>query len=444
MKKKVLTDLADFIQIQSVSTDPHRFDQMLEAVAFLKTKLQEMGFEVSEIISENKAPPLLIATKMVSSQAKTIGIYGHYDVQPEDPLDEWQTSPFELVVKKAKFFGRGVADNKGHIIQNLAAIAKLINEGSLENNLVFIFEGEEELGSIHFEEYVKKAKKILSTVDVFYLTDMGMHDKDTPQIFYGLRGLIYFELEIKTSRHDLHSGIYGNRVYNPIQVLSDLFVKMKDLKTGKILIPKFYDRVRQPNEKELKLLSRAAVSDENLQKEAGVDKVLTIDGLPSYLVTKILPSFDVHGVISGYTGFGSKTIIPSVSRAKFSFRLVEHQKSNEIGILVKKFIADNLPSGIKHKLKTLSQSDPFYMAIENPFIQKTGRIMTEYFGQQTLFNRSGGSVAAAEILARLYQKPIIPVGFTLPDSNIHSPNENYDEEMFWKGLEVLERIYRQI
>ncbi len=444
MKKKVLTDLADFIKIQSVSTDPRRFDQMLEAVAFLKTKLQEMGFEVSETISENKAPPLLIATKMVSSQAKTIGIYGHYDVQPEDPLDEWQTSPFELVVKKGKFFGRGVADNKGHIIQNLAAIAKLINEGSLKNNLVFIFEGEEELGSIHFEEYVKKAKKILSTVDVFYLTDMGMHDKDTPQIFYGLRGLIYFELEIKTGRRDLHSGIYGNRVYNPIQVLSDLFVKMKDLKTGKILIPKFYDRVRQPNEKELKLLSRAAVSDENLQKEAGVDKVLTIDGLPSYLVAKILPSFDVHGVISGYTGFGSKTIIPSVSRAKFSFRLVEHQKSNEIEILVKKFIADNLPSGIKYKLKTLSRSDPFYMAIENPFIQKTGRIMSEYFGQQTLFNRSGGSVAAAEILARLYQKPIIPVGFTLPDSNIHSPNENYDEEMFWKGIEILERIYRQI
>ncbi|HEX7542733.1 MAG TPA: M20/M25/M40 family metallo-hydrolase, partial [Patescibacteria group bacterium] len=368
-------------------------------------------------------PPLIIAKKIISQNTKTIGVYAHYDVQPEDPVAQWESPPFKLTLRNKKFFGRGVADDKGHIIQTLVAINQLINTKKLTNNIVLVFEGEEEVGSDNFEYLINQAKKELPSfakasegkenIDVFYVLDFGMETKNQPEIFYGLRGLIGFEIEIRIGEKDLHSGVYGNQVYNPIQILSELFSKIKDSRTRKILIPHFYDKAKFKSKNNL------------------------------WLSTKIYPSFDINGITGGYTGQGVKTIIPALAQAKFSFRLIENQTPSEIEKLVNDFIRKNLPEGIKYSLKTLGKLDPFYTDIDNKYVKTTDKIFTNIFGKKSFFTRSGGSIGAATTLAKLFNKPLILTGFTLADCNIHSPNENFDENMFWKGIVSLEKIFAQ-
>lgn len=447
-KAEILKLFSDLISIQSVSADSKRRSEILKAVDFLKNKLKEIGFKI-QLIGKGDSPPLILGIyhldndRGLDGKRQTIGIYGHYDVQPEDPVDEWKTSPFKLVIKNGKMYGRGVADNKGHVIQNLVSINQLIKTKKLTNNIVFILEGEEETGSMHFEDYVKKIKDILSRVDVFYVTDVGMYRKNIPQIFFGLRGLVYFELTIEIGIKDLHSGLWGNRVLNPAQVAGQLFSKMKDEKTGRVLIPGFYNDVRSISKEERKLLEAVARTDEGQIKEAGVYKILSLDKKQPYLSAKIYPSLDINGFVSGYAGEGAKTIIPRQAVVKFSCRLVEQQNPEKIEILVRDFIAKNLPEGVKYDLKILSKDHPFYTEINNRYVKKTAEILAGFFGNETRFNRTGGSIPAAEILQRLYKKPIILTGFTLPDDNLHSPNENFDEEMFLKGIEALEKIYSQ-
>lgn len=444
--EEIVTLLAELVAIKSVSTDPDRYKEILKAVDFLKDELEKIGCSV-KLFKKDNYPPLIIG--VLSSPfkdkqlTKTIAVYGHYDVQPEDPIDEWQIPPFKLTLKKGRFYGRGVADNKGHIIQNLTSIKHLIKVNKLKNNIIFIFEGEEETGSLYFEEYVKKAKKILNQADVFYLTDTGMHQKNQPQIFYGLRGIIYFQLTIKTGERDLHSGVYGNQVYNPAQILVNLLAKIKEPDSNKIKINRFYDRCRKIGREERKLLEKTKKSLRSLQKEAQAYQLLRSNNINLSLASKIYPSFEINGLLSGYTKEGQKTIIPREAMAKFSFRLVEHQSPDEIEKLVKSFVKKNIPQGVKFDLKTLSKSSPFYTDTNNQYLKSTEKILEKQFGNQCLLNRSGGSVPAAEVLQRLFKKPVILTGFTLPDDNIHSPNENFDQEMFWKGIKTLEKIYSQ-
>lgn len=417
-KKQVLEKFTQLVSIRSVSTDNSRHGEILKAADFIKKELIDLGCQVN-LYEKNGSPPLIIGKKIISKNAKTIGVYAHYDVQPEDPVSGWKTPPFELTVKDGKIYGRGTADDKGHLIEILAAAKNLIEKNRLKNNLIFVFEGEEETGSANFEEMVKN-DRILTDVDVYYVIDMGMKDKKTPQIFYGLRGVIGFELKIKTSESDLHSGVYGNISLNPAQIMAELMAKIVDGQTHKIKIPGFYDDVSQTPDEEKKLLKKA-------------NKVLA---------SKIDPALDINGMISGYTGEGSKTIIPASSSVKFSIRLVPDQDHVKIEKLVKKFIKDNLPENIEHKLTSNeSGSNPFYTDFKNEYAQKTAKILKEVFGGETLFNRSGGSVAAAEILKRIFGKPVILIGFTLPDDNLHAPNENFDEETFFKGISAIEKIF---
>ena len=409
--KRSIKLLSEFISIQSVSTDQTRHGEILKAVEFLKKEIKSLGFGI-DIYQKDNCPPLIVgylpslSRSNKNGKTKTIGVYAHYDVQPEDPVDKWGSLPFQLTKKNGKFYGRGVADDKGHIIQTVEAIRRLVetrHASSLQNNIVLIFEGEEETGSENFRALIKQAKKELKNVDIFYILDMGMETIDQPKIFYGIRGLVGFELEIKIGEQDLHSGVYGNQIDNPIQILSELFSKIKNSLNRKILIPHFYDRAKFP----------------------------------------LYPSFDLHGMTGGYTGQGIKTIIPAVASAKFSFRLIENQSPDEIEKLVFDFIKKNLPKGIKYSLKTLGKLAPFCTDINNIFTKKTDEIFTKVFGKKTLFSRSGGSIGAVATLAELFKKPLILTGFTLPDENIHAPNENIDEEMFYKGIVSLEKILAQ-
>ncbi|OGK26945.1 hypothetical protein A3C28_06350 [Candidatus Roizmanbacteria bacterium RIFCSPHIGHO2_02_FULL_39_9] len=442
-KNKTLQLLSNFVSIQSVSADPKRRKQITMAVDLLTRELRKMKFEV-RLIKKNNAPPLLYAARHSSKAGKTIGIYAHYDVQPEDPVDEWKTPPFELTAQNGKLYGRGVADDKGHVIQNIYAIKELIVANKLKNNVVFILEGEEEVGSLHFEEMIQSVKKTLSKVDVFYVTDVGMHKKNVPQIMYALRGLVYFEIKLCVGERDLHSGIYGNAVLNPILVLSKLISQMKDTKSGRILIDHFYDGVKKIGEKERELLKKTYTGNKELQKEAQTFTIIETNHEKGYLLPKIHPSFDIHGITSGYTGVGAKTVIPKEIKAKFSFRLVENQNPDTIEHLVKKYIKKAIPRGVKYTLKTVAKFVPFYTDTDNSHVKKTAAQLKEIFGNETIYNRTGGSIGAAEVLQRHFGKPVILFGFTLPDEKAHSPNENIDEEMFWKGIEALKSIYSKI
>ncbi len=439
MNNNAILLLSEFISFQSVSADPTRTEEMKETVSFLSDKLSSLGFEVWRSYKDG-APPLIIARKSVPGAVHTIGIYGHYDVQPEDPIAEWKTEPFTLSEKGGKLYGRGVADNKGHIIQNIAAVESLIQSGQLKNNVVFVLEGEEETGSEHLEDLLRKNIQKLQHVDVFYITDSGMYAKGIPQIEYALRGLVYCEILLTTGERDLHSGVYGNMAHNPANILSDLLSRMKDLKTGRISIPGFYDDVRTPDLLEMKLLEKTKTSDTDLIEEMKTYGIRTVDGVPAYLASKIQPSMDIHGFISGYTGEGPKTVIPRTARAKFSFRLVENQDPENILSEVKKFIKNTLPKSIKSQLTIFSKDTPFYTSLENEYIQKTAAIMSAHFGADTVFNRSGGSIPVAEIIQRILNKPVVITGFTLPDDNIHAPNENIDVDMFREGIECLKKL----
>ena len=437
MQDQAIKLLSDFIAIESVSTDKSRHKEILKAVDFLKKMISKLGFEV-DIYQIKDSSPLIVAKRIISPNLKTIGIYAHYDVQPEDPVDKWDSPPFKLDIRGGKIYGRGVADDKGHIIQILTAIDRSIKNKKLSNNIVLVFEGEEENKGANFELFVGQAKKDLETVDVFYIFDMGMKAKNIPQIFYGLRGIITGELKIKIGKTDLHSGVYGNRVINPAQIIAEFLAKIKNGETNEIKIPGFYSTVKKISQKERDLLSEFISDDETEKKNAGIKKFIG-----DFLSSKVLPSFEVNGIVSGYTGQGSKTIIPSEATLKFSIRLVPNQISQEIKKITEDFIQRNLPKGVDYVLEISDGGDPFYTDFENHFAKKTAEILSDVFKNKTYFNRSGGSIAAAEVLQRLFKKPIILTGFTLPDENIHAPNENIDEEMFYKGIVSLEKIISQ-
>lgn len=437
-KQVILQDLSSLIAMKSISTDPKYFQELLKAVDFLTEKLTLLDCKI-QVLKREGAAPLIVATKEANNTASTIGIYAHYDVQPEDPVGEWEMPPFQLTNLNGKLRGRGVADDKGHLIQIVSAVLELIEKQELGVNVVFIFEGEEEIGSVHLDELLSEAKETLSKVDAFYIFDSGMHAKNMPQIFYGLRGIIYFELEVLTGTKDLHSGIYGNAVYNPIQILSEIIAHIKDSKSGRILIPHFYDAVRTPKKDELNALEELVGDEDSMRQEAGVFVTAPVKNV--HLAPKIEPAFDCNGIVGGYTGAGPKTVIPRSAKAKFSFRLIENQNPDEIERLVQEFIVTLLPKGVRHTLTTISKDAPFYTSLKNKYVEKTASILEETFSHKTLFNRSGGSIPVAELLQRVFSKPIIVTGFTLPDDNLHAPNENFDEEMFWKGIEALKKIF---
>lgn len=440
---------SDFVAIQSVSADPSRKTQMYKAVSLLTEVFTELGFLV-ETYEEGTGVPLIVATYAVSGAASSIGIYGHYDVQPEDPIGQWQSPPFKLTLKDGAFFGRGVADNKGHIVQNIAALANLIKTGNLKNNIVFVMEGEEESNGTHIEALLRKVpSQTLQDVEVWYVTDMGAAGVRKPQIFNALRGIISGELVVKTASKDNHSGVFGNRIYNPAQILCDIVAKARDSKTGVLHIPGMYDDIAPLTPKELASLVASADPETELKARSG-SAVLPMQwgpfpGVPEHiplaLASKLAPSFDVNGIVSGYTGEGPKTIIPASSRLKFTCRIVAGQKAKQISHKVKTFIEQNIPKGVEYELTLGEGSDAFYTQTTDPWMNKTVHVFKDFFGCEVAFNRSGGTVPAAEILQRMYHKPVILTGFTLPGDNIHAPDENFNEEMFWLGIEALTRIY---
>lgn len=448
-KSEVLQLLTDFVAIESVSTDVSRQSAMQVAADFLSQQLKEMGFTLS-VQSIHGSAPFVIGTFMQDKSAETIGIYGHYDVQPEDPTEEWNSPPFKLTQKDSKLYGRGIADDKGHIIQNLVALRELIAEKGLKRNIVCFFEGEEESGNKNLEEILNAPQNTyLQNVDAWIVTDMGARGSGEPQIFNGLRGIVYFEMTIETGTKDVHSGVYGNRIYNPAQVLSEIVASMKDSITGVVSIPHFYDDIIHPNPEEYAHLVTQADTPNALLERSGAHILPSKWGpfpgfpadIPLSLTSKLLPSLDINGINSGYTQEGVKTVIPRKAMLKFSCRIVPGQQAEKVARLAQEHIKAHLPEGIKYELRVVESSEAFYTSVDNPWVREIVAKLEEVFGNAVRFSRSGGSIPIAEALQRHFSKPVILTGFTLPDDNLHAPNENYDEPMLWKGIEALKRIY---
>ncbi len=441
--QNALKIFAKLVSFRSISLSAEYHDDMDKTVHFLQKLLSEAGFSVKLIDNIHRPhAPLIIATYTPSSFTHTIGIYGHYDVQPAGNEAEWNSKPFQFDERDGTFFGRGVADNKGHIVQNITACKQLISERELKNRIVFILEGEEEAGSSGLETMLKSESEILSACDVFLVTDTEMYAKGVPQIISSLRGLVYFELILSAGKRDLHSGVYGNAAPDANIHMFRLLSKMVDESSGRIRIPDFYHDVRRYSSDELYHFARFSPEDAVLQSEMETFGVQKIDGISKvHLATTLLPSFTVHGIESGYTGPGEKTVLPHESRVKFSFRLVADQKASDIQQKVIRFIAKNVSDCMKYTLQTLSATDPFSADFTQQWTKKVSRILADHFGQETVIGRSGGSIPVAEILQRLFGKPIVLTGFTLSDDHIHGPNENMDADMFWEGIKVLKKIY---
>lgn len=432
--------LSQLVELPSISTDlDHRADCQKTADLIEKT-LISLGLTVTQHQHE-QGLPLIVANLQLDPSFPTIGIYGHYDVQPVDPLSEWQSSPFQLSEREGKLFGRGTGDNKGHLVQNILAIQSALETNTLKSNIIFIIEGEEESGSVSFEPLITKLHDQLSHVQTWFVTDMGMADAQTAKIYYALRGLVTFELTVQVADQDLHSGVFGNSVYNPVEIIARLIATMKDNR-GRVTMPGFLVGQQIISTGEKMKLEDQEQKYSSLTKTANL-ATRAIEPKFPHLSAKINPSIDFNGIEAGYTSEGFKTIIPSSAKLKFSCRLVEYQQPDRVVKAIKEHVARYIPKKVRYTLTHLGSAPPFYSDPENPTMQQVAKLFKEFYDQPCLLTRSGGSVPAAEVLQRLFKVPVIATG-CLRDFHIHAPNEHIVKDEFLRGIEALRFVYEGV
>jgi len=424
--------LQDFIKIPSISTDPNRKSDMLAAANYIKGILNQFGIEDVRILETNGHPVLFAEKKSGRNEASTVLIYGHYDVQPTDPIELWQSEPFTATIHGDRLFGRGSSDMKGQIIACLAAYHAISSTEQIPVNFKFIIEGEEEIGSPNLADFLMKHKDLLQC-DVILNPDAGMISPDSPTIVYGLRGLTYFELNIFGPDHDLHSGMFGGVIHNPAIVLSELITKMHD-ENWKVTLPGFYDDVLPLTEEERDQLLRLPISDEDLKRQTGAPELWGEKGFNPIERLGARPTLDVSGMLSGFTGEGSKTIIPSSAMAKISMRTVPNQDPNKIYQQLKKFIEDNVPTTVKWDLKQFAGGWASISDTNHPGVIALSEALETVWNTKPLFKREGGSIPVVASMQRILNRDSVLTGFGLPEDKIHSPNESLHLPTWRKGI----------
>lgn len=425
------TILAELIVLQSVSTDPTRSKNIRDTVSYMKKTAEMCGMDTTVI--ETPLHPVFMAV-LDNKKPTTRCFYCHYDVQPEGKIEEWKSDPFILTERNGQLYGRGTADDKGHIAQLFNAILRSQKNNTLNSNIVLLFEGEEEVGSINFERVLSRLKKQLGHAQVFYILDSSVSNINTPQIVYGLRGIVEYELTITTALQELHSGLYGNVAANSALLLSQFFAGLFS-KDNYLTLPHIYDHVAKLTQDEDKLLKKDDAELKDLQHKMRLTRTVVPKGRKWYEASKTLPSLDIHGMQSGFVD-GIKTIIPNTARATFSIRLVPNQDprdiQNALNTYTKQFFTD-----VPYTLVNKSMAHPFLTNTENPYVKELEGIFKNNFPNPVRFTRSGGTIPAAEIISRIYKKPVITTGFCSPDSNLHGPNEHISAKLYTKGIRVL-------
>ena len=438
-----LKELEDFLRIPSISSQPERADDVRRAAGHLADQYQRIGLENAEVI-ETAGHPVVYADWLKAPGKPTVLLYGHYDVQPVDPLDLWTSPPFEPSQQDGLLFGRGSSDDKGQIALHWQAIhAWLRTTGDLPLNLKVIAEGEEEIGSPHFEAFVRANRDRLKS-DYCVVSDTAMVAKGFPAITYALRGLIYFELRVEAADTDLHSGNLGGVAPNAAQALAEILVRLKDA-AGHILVPGFYDGVRPLSEEERRQFARVPFDEAALKQTYGLTALQGEAGFTPTERNWARPTLDVNGIWGGYQGPGAKTIIPAWAAAKFSCRLVPDQDPKAVGQALRGYIEDVRPKTVRVSLTELSgHGDPWITPVDHPLIQAGQRALRRVYGREPALIRGGGSIGAVEVMGRLLDAPCLLVGFVLPDSFAHAPNERLDLECFYLGRKAALHLWEQI
>jgi len=434
-----LEGLKTFLRIPSISTLPEHKPDIRRAAEYVAGELRGAGLTNVELI-EGPGNPLVYGEWLGAPGKPTLLLYGHYDVQPPDPLDEWKSPPFEPDIRNDNIYARGACDDKGQTYILIKAVEGFLKtQGRLPVNVRFLIEGEEEMGGEHIASYVAGRPPRLAA-DAAVVCDTEMFAPDLPTICVGLRGIVYGELLVQGASHDLHSGAYGGAAPNPIQAIAEILCALKD-RDGRISIPGLYDRIRRPSEKESQAWARLPFDeDEYREKEVGVCELTGEPGFSVFERTWARPTFEVHGIRGGFTGEGSKTVIPARALAKISLRLVADQEPGEVIEQLKNAVARVCPRGVTAEVKILHAAGPSLVDPDNRFIRSAAEALAQVFGKPTVYIRSGGSIPIVGSFDEYLHIPSVLMGFGLPDDNLHAPNEKFHLPNFYRGIEAVARF----
>ena len=437
---RFLNELFSLIRIPSVSAHSHRQPEIAQCAMRWKELLLEAGADKVEILP-TKGNPVVFGTKFLDSKLPTVLIYGHYDVMPAEPLDLWHSPAFEPEVRDGHIFARGADDDKGQSFMHAKAFEYMVRSGELNCNVKFLLEGEEEIGSPSLEEFCEANKELLAC-DTILVSDTSMLAADKPSITTGLRGLAYWQIEVTAASRDLHSGIFGGAVANPVLELTKILASLSN-NDGKITIPGFYDNVEEVSAEERALIAKIPFDEDEYKANLKIRETFGEKGYSTIERTGIRPSLDICGIWGGYTGEGSKTVLPSKAYAKLSARLVPNQRYAEIATLVEKHILSIAPSYVDVKVEQLHGAESYVCPIDSDAYRAAERAYTKVFGIRPLPVRRGGSIGVIPVFEKvLAVKPIL-MGFGLESDAIHSPNENFPLELFYKGIETIVEFYRE-
>ncbi len=441
-KPRLLDELKTFLRIPSVSTLPEHVPDVQRAAQFVADSMKTAGLENIEIIATAKHP-LVYADWLQATGKPTVLCYGHYDVQPPDPLNEWISPPFEPTVRDGNIYARGAADDKGQMYMHIKAVeALLATTGTLPVNLKFLIEGEEEVGGESVAKFVAENPAKLKA-DVALVSDTELFAEGLPTLCIGLRGLIYTEIEARGPSRDLHSGMYGGAAPNAVFGLIELLGKLKDA-NGKIQIPGMYDDVAPPTPAEKHSWEHLPFDEKDfLSHEVGSTQLTGEPGYPVLERVWARPTLEVHGIAGGFTGAGAKTVIPARATAKVSMRMVPNQNPEKIIAAYKKFVADNTPAGIQTEVRVLSWGPAIMVNPDHPAIHVAAQAFRDVLGKETVFIRSGGSIPIVGDFAKHLGIPTILMGFGLPDDGLHSPNEKYKVANYYAGIMTIAHFFEQ-
>jgi acetylornithine deacetylase/succinyl-diaminopimelate desuccinylase-like protein len=441
-RDRYIDEMKQYLAIPSISALPEHKGDVRRAAEWTAEEFKRIGLQNARL-EETPGHPVVYGEWLGAPGAPTILFYGHYDVQPVDPLHLWTSPPFEATIRDGEIYARGSADDKGQIFMHFKAVeAHLKQHGNLPVNMKFLIEGEEEVGSANLDNFIKSHKELLKA-DVVVISDSPMFDRGIPSICYGLRGLAYFQIDMRGSKSDLHSGSFGGAVANPAMVLAQVLSQMKD-KSGRVKIDGFYDDVVELRQEERDEWARLPFNEKKYKAELGAPKLFGEAGFTTLERVWARPTFEVNGLLSGFTGEGAKTVLPAVSMAKVSMRLVPNQDPQKIGDLFEAYLRKVTPKTVELTITRMHGGKPWMTAFDNPFVQAAGRAIEAGFGKRPVYNREGGSIPVVSTFQEELGVPCVLFGVGLPDENAHAPDEKLDLGNFHNGVIASAYLYKEI
>ena len=438
-KDRFLSEMIDLLKVPSISAKSEHKPDMKKTAELVRQRLLEAGADKAEVMP-TKGHPVVYAEKIIDPSKPTVLVYGHYDVQPPDPLDLWNSPPFEPVIKDGKVFARGSADDKGQFFMHVKAMETLVQTNSMATNMKFLIEGEEEVGSPNLATFVSENKALLKA-DVILISDSAMISLENPSLDIGVRGLAYIQVEVTGPNRDLHSGTYGGAVANPITILSKMIASVHD-ENNHITIAGFYDDVVEATPQERKMMNEAPYNEKEYKDDLGVKELWGEKGFTTVERTGIRPTLELNGIWGGYQGEGAKTVLPSRAGAKISARLVPNQSSEKITKLLLDHFRKIAPASVTVNAFELHGGEPYMTPIESNAYQAAAKAIEATFGKKPIPVRGGGSIPICSILEKELGIKIVFMGFGLDSDNLHSPNEKFELKNFYKGIETIPYFHK--